>query len=63
MQHRLDEEIRLKQLEEARRLELERIELERQKLQSAAIKKPEPVVEKKSVECSGPTARFKSSCR
>jgi len=63
MQRRLDEEIRLKQLEEARRLELERIELERLKLQSTAIKKAEPVVEKKSVECSGPTARFKSGCR
>ena len=68
MQRRLDEEIRLKKLEEARRLELERIELERKQLESAVSSEPvdqtpEKESKKVSEECSGPTARFKSGCR
>ncbi len=69
MQQRLDEEIRMKHQEEARRLELERIDLERQQLQSAASTEPvveTPVIKESkqtSIECSGPAARFKSGCR
>lgn len=74
MQLRLDEERRLKKLEEARRLELERHEAQRQQLQAAeasaaekaAAEKAAEAAEKakaKSSECSGPAARFKANCR
>jgi general secretion pathway protein A len=62
IQKRLEEEVRLKQLEEARRLELERLE---QESATASKDAAEEVVleDKKSVECRGPAARFKSGCR
>jgi type II secretory pathway predicted ATPase ExeA len=74
MQIRLDEERRLKELQEARRLELERLEAQRlQQLaaeeqaklaaaEEAAAKSAEEA-KAKSVECSGPAAKFKSGCR
>ena len=74
MQIRLDEERRLKELQEARRLELERLEAKRlQQLaaeeqaklaaaEEAAAKSAEEA-KAKSVECSGPAAKFKSGCR
>lgn len=81
MQIRLDEERRLKKLEEARRLELERHEAQRQQLQAAEASAAEQAAAEQaakqaaeaaaaagkakdtSMECSGPSARFKSSCR
>ncbi len=74
MQIRLEEERRLKELEEARRLELERLEQQRLELQiaeksaaqaaaEAAAKVVAEEAKAKSVECSGPAARFKSGCR
>jgi type II secretory pathway predicted ATPase ExeA len=79
MQIRLDEERRLKKLEEARRLELKRHEAQRQQLQAAeasaaekaaaekaAAEKAAEAAEKAKVKwtgCSGPTARFKANCR
>ncbi|MCW8851738.1 MAG: AAA family ATPase [Gammaproteobacteria bacterium] len=74
MQIRLEEEKRLKELQEARRLELERLEAQRlQQLaaeeqaklaaaEEAAAKSAEEA-KAKSVECSGPAAKFKSGCR
>jgi type II secretory pathway predicted ATPase ExeA len=74
MLQRLEEERRLKELQEARRVELERLEAERlQQLaaeeqakrvaaEQAAAKAAEDA-KKISAECSGPAARFKSSCR
>jgi type II secretory pathway predicted ATPase ExeA len=74
MQIRLEEEKRLKELQEARRLELERLEEQRlQQLaaeeqaklaaaEEAAAKSAEEA-KAKSVECSGPAAKFKSGCR
>ena len=74
MQIQLDEERRLKELQEARRLELERLEAQRlqqlaaeeqAKLAAAeeAVAKAAEEAKPKSVECSGPAARFKSGCR
>jgi len=74
MQIRLDEERRLKRVEEARRLELERQEIQRQRLQAAEVSAEKAAAkaaaaeaakkaEAKSTECSGPTARFKAGCR
>ncbi|GMR00779.1 MAG: hypothetical protein BMS9Abin19_0117 [Gammaproteobacteria bacterium] len=74
MQIRLDEEKRLKRVEEARRLELERQEIQRQRLQAAEVSAEKAATEAaaaeaakkaeaKSTECSGPTARFKAGCR
>jgi type II secretory pathway predicted ATPase ExeA len=74
MQIRLDEERRLKELQEARRLELERLEAQRlQQLaaeerarQAAAEEAAAKAAEEtrtKLAECSGPTAKFKSGCR
>ncbi|MBT8120084.1 MAG: AAA family ATPase [Gammaproteobacteria bacterium] len=74
MQMRLEEERKMKQLQEARRLELERQEAERlrrlaveeqaklEAVEAAAAKEAEEA-SKKSADCSGPTARFKSNCR
>jgi hypothetical protein len=74
MQIRLEEEKRLKELQEARRLELER--LEEQRLQQLAAEEQAKLAaaeeaaannaveaKAKSVECSGPAAKFKSGCR
>jgi type II secretory pathway predicted ATPase ExeA len=71
MQSRLAEEIRLKEEQEARRIELELQAQQRQALQEAeslaqsqaASKAAEETAKKKLVECNGPTARFKSGCR
>ena len=74
MQIRLDEERRLKELEEVRRLELEQQEIQRQELQAAeasaetaaaeqAAAEATKEAEEKSMECSGPAARFKAGCR
>jgi type II secretory pathway predicted ATPase ExeA len=74
MQIRLEEEKRLKELQEARRLELERLEAQRlqqlaaeeqAKLAAAEEAAANNAVEAKakSVECSGPAAKFKSGCR
>ncbi len=73
MRARLEEERRLNQIEAAYRLELEEQEKQRQQIQAseaaaaaveaaeaAAVAVPE---KKKSAECTGPTARFKSGCR
>ena len=71
---RLEEEKRLKQQEEARRLQLEWQEKQRQKMRAAEERakreaaekvaaKQNKKVEEKSAECSGPTARFKAGCR
>jgi type II secretory pathway predicted ATPase ExeA len=71
MKARLEEEIRLKQEQEARRMALElqekqRLALEQEKsrveLQADAAA-AEDKAKKELVECSGPTARFKSVCR
>ena len=66
MQTQLEEQRRLKEQEEARRRVLEYEEQQRvhqaaeakQQAEEAAASKA-----KKSVDCSGPTARFKASCR
>ncbi len=79
MQLRLEEELRLKQEQEARRLELEWQEKQRQAILDAEIKAKQEAayaieqkaiqeainnkVKSKSVECTGPTARFKAGCR
>jgi type II secretory pathway predicted ATPase ExeA len=78
MQIRLEEEERLKKLEEARRIELQRMEqerLEQERLEWLAAKeraKQEAAeaaeiaakeAEVKSAECIGPAARFKAGCR
>ena len=74
MQIRLDEERRLKELEEVRRLELEQQEIQRRELQAAeasaetaaaeqAAAEAAKKAEEKSMECSGPAARFKAGCR
>jgi len=74
MQIRLEEERQLKELQEARRLELERQEAERLQRLAAeeqarkvaadeAAAKAAEEAKKISAECSGPTARFKSTCR
>ena len=71
---RLEEEKRLKQQEEARRLQLEWQEKQRQKMRAAEERARQQATEKaaaeaaktakeKSSECSGPTARFKAGCR
>ncbi len=67
MQTQLDEQRRLKEQEEARRRVLEYEETLRvQQAAEAAKKSTEAAATpkaKKSVDCSGPTARFKASCR
>lgn len=78
MNVRLEEEMRLKKQEETRRMEAEvrrlQLELEQKKLQELQAlensTKQQKVAEggktipkKDTAECSGPTARFKSSCR
>ena len=74
MQIRLEEERQMKELQEARRLELERQEAERLKQLAAEEQAKKAAAEvaaaeaaqqasKKSVECSGPAAKFKSNCR
>ena len=78
MNVRLEEEMRLKKQREARRMEAEvrrlQLELEQKKLQELQAlensTKQQKVAEggktipkKDTGECSGPTARFKSSCR
>ena len=74
MKARLEEEIRLKEHEGERRLELELQEEQRQALQlyesAYETKEQQGDVEdvifrpkKNLVECSGPTARFKAGCR
>jgi type II secretory pathway predicted ATPase ExeA len=74
MQIRLDEEKRLKELQEARRLELERLEAQRlqqlaaeeQARQAAAEEAAAKAAEEartRLAECSGPAAKFKSGCR
>ncbi len=74
MQIRLDEEKLLNEREEVRRLELELQEAERQKIREAEARAEQAAAdqaaaeaakkaEKKSSECSGPTARFKAGCR
>ena len=71
---RLEEEKRLKQQEEARRLQLEWQEKQRQQMRAAEELARQQAAEKaaaeaaknakaKSSECSGPTARFKAGCR
>ena len=71
---RLEEEKRLKQQDEARRLQLEWQQKERQKMRAADERAKQEAAEKatadaakkakeKSSECSGPTARFKAGCR
>jgi type II secretory pathway predicted ATPase ExeA len=64
---RLDEEIRLKQQEEVRRLELEQQEKQRLALQASEEQAKQQAAaeeeKKKPVECTGPTARFKAGCR
>lgn len=71
---RLEEERRLKQKEETRRLQLEWQEKQREKLRAAEARAQQAATEKataeaarkaaeKSAACSGPTARFKASCR
>ncbi len=64
MKARLEKEIRLQQEQEqeARRLELEWQEKLRQEVLEAE-KKAEAAKKNKSIECSGPTARFKAGCR
>ncbi len=74
MKAQIEEEMRLKQMEESLRFELELQALQRQReeLLQAVREAAEPpaavekVVERKPVvspECTGPTARFKSYCR
>ena len=74
MQIRLEEERQLKELQEARRLELERLEAERLQRLAAeeqarqvaadeAAAKAAEEAKKISADCTGPTARFKSTCR
>ncbi len=70
MQRRLDEQRRLKQREEARRMQLETQERQRQTLLAEEAQAKRLAAEEaareaaaKPTECSGPTARFKSSCR
>ena len=78
MNVRLEEEMRLKEQREARRMEAEvrrlQLDLEQKKLQELQAlensTKQQKVAEggktipkKDTAECSGPTARFKSSCR
>jgi type II secretory pathway predicted ATPase ExeA len=64
---RLDVEIRLKQQEEVRRLELEQQEKQRLALQASEEQAKQQAAaeeeKKKPVECTGPTARFKAGCR
>ncbi len=71
---RLEEERRLKQKEETRRLQLEWQEKQREKLRAAEARAQQAAAEKataeaakkaaeKSAACSGPTARFKAGCR
>jgi colicin import membrane protein len=70
MKARLEEEIRLKEEQEARRMALElqekqRLALEEEKNSAqlqADVTQAEDKANKK-IECSGPTARFKSACR
>ena len=67
MQTQLDEQRRLKEQEAARRRVLEYEEQARRQLaiEAAAKEAAEATASKakKSVDCSGPTARFKASCR
>lgn len=73
MQIQLEEEQRLKKLEEARRIELQRMEQERLEWLAAEERAKQEAAEAaeiaakeaevKSAECSGPAARFKAGCR
>jgi len=71
---RLEQEKRLKQQEETRRLQLEWQDNQRQQMRAAEERAKQEAAEKtaaeaakkakgKSSECSGPTARFKAGCR
>jgi len=71
MKARVAEQRRLKEQEASRRLELEQREKQRRELeaekerirQQAAAEEKAKKAKNKSAECSGPTARFKASCR
>ena len=75
MEARLEKEVRLQQELEARRLELEWQEKLRQEVleaekkaeaaaaEAVAVEEAAKKAKNKSVECSGPTARFKAVCR
>jgi len=71
MKARLEKEIRLKEEQEARRMALElqeqqRLALEQEKIRlqlQEDVAKADDKAKKNLIECSGPTARFKSGCR
>lgn len=71
MKARLEKEIRLKEEQEARRMALElqeqqRLALEQEKTRlqlQEDVAKADDKAKKNLIECSGPTARFKSGCR
>lgn len=67
MQARLEEEQRLNETEATRRLELEKQEKKRQQVQaSEAVAEAAAATtseKERSIECTGPSARYKAACR